>query len=422
VRATNADVKGERIGDFVLLEATDKGLARELATALRDRLAGGLQGQQAVAAVRGAQRFLVGLGPLRDAAGETAGVLLFAKDATALYAAAAREAAQQAALVAVLLAAAGVVLYATLRRSLRALGDAVGVSERLADGDFRTEIRAGGADEVGQMMRALGATVRRLGATLGAVQDGAAVVAASSVQLRGGAGAISEATSQQAAEAERVAAAVEEMSATIAANAERAAGAERIAVASAEVAAQGGDAATDAVSAMRQIAEKIAVVEEIAYQTNLLALNAAIEAARAGEQGRGFAVVAVEVRKLAERSRAAALEIGRLSADSVAVVDRAGELLRRLVPDIQQTAAHVREISVATRELSTGAGEISEAFQTFTRGVQASATVAQEIGATAEQLEARADELRRATGFFRLADADAQPLAPGQPPPGRLAA
>jgi methyl-accepting chemotaxis protein len=152
---------------------------------------------------------------------------------------------------------------------------------------------------------------------------------------------------------------------------------------------------------MKEIASKISIIEEIARQTNLLALNAAIEAARAGEHGKGFAVVAAEVRKLAERSQKAAGEINSLSNTTVKVSEKAGEMLDRLVPDIQKTAELVQEISAASREQDTGSELINKALQQLEKVIQQNASAAEEMASTTEELTGQSDQLITALGFFR---------------------
>jgi len=153
---------------------------------------------------------------------------------------------------------------------------------------------------------------------------------------------------------------------------------------------------------MKEIASKISIIEEIARQTNLLALNAAIEAARAGEHGKGFAVVASEVRKLAERSQTAAAEINKLSASSVQIAERAGEMLARMVPDIQKNADLVQEITAASNEQSTGAGQINKAIQQLDQVVQQNASASEEMASTATELLSQAEQLQSTIAFFKL--------------------
>jgi methyl-accepting chemotaxis protein len=192
------------------------------------------------------------------------------------------------------------------------------------------------------------------------------------------------------------------MNATIKQNADNAAQTEKIALKSATDATESGKAVSETVGAMKDIAAKISIIEEIARQTNLLALNAAIEAARAGEHGKGFAVVASEVRKLAERSQTAAGEISHLSASSVEVAEKAGEMLARLVPDIQKTAELVQEITAASKEQTTGADQINSAIQQLNQVIQQNAGAAEEMSSTAEELSSQAEQLQSTISFFKV--------------------
>jgi len=195
---------------------------------------------------------------------------------------------------------------------------------------------------------------------------------------------------------------MEEMAATIKQNTDNAQQTEKIALKSAEDAIGSGKAVTETVGAMREIAGKISIIEEIARQTNLLALNAAIEAARAGEHGKGFAVVASEVRKLAERSQTAAGEISKLSVSSVQVAEKAGELLSKLVPDIKKTAELVQEISAASAEQNTGVEQVNKASQQLDQVIQQNAGAAEEMSSMAEELSSQAEQLQSSISFFKL--------------------
>lgn len=219
-------------------------------------------------------------------------------------------------------------------------------------------------------------------------------VTAASQELSSTAQEVSQGSSEQAAAVEESTAAVEEMSATIRQNRDNAQQTEQIAVQATKDTEESGKAVVQAVGAMKQIADKISIIEEIARQTNLLALNAAIEAARAGEHGKGFAVVAAEVRKLAERSQRAAAEISELSSSSVAVADKAGNMLIKIMPDIQKTSTLVQEIAAASVEQHAGIDQISQGMQQLDSVVQQNSSASEEMAATAEELSAQADELQ----------------------------
>jgi methyl-accepting chemotaxis protein len=197
------------------------------------------------------------------------------------------------------------------------------------------------------------------------------------------------------------------MTSNIRQNADNAMQTEKIAVKSAFAAREGGKAVEETVRAMKEIANKISIIEEIARQTNLLALNAAIEAARAGEHGKGFAVVASEVRKLAERSQKAAAEISHLSGTSVEVAEKAGDLLDKMVPDIQRTADLVQEINAASREQDLGAEQINKAIQQLDQVIQQNASASEEMASTAEELSSQSEQLQNTIGFFRVDNSEA---------------
>ena len=227
-------------------------------------------------------------------------------------------------------------------------------------------------------------------------------VTVGSRQLSSVASGLSQGASEQAASAEEVSSSMEEMSANIRQNADNALQTEKIALKSAEDAQEGGKAVEDAVAAMKEIASKISIIEEISRQTDLLALNAAIEAARAGDHGKGFAVVASEVRKLAERSQRAARGISELSGSSVEVAEKAGDMLARLVPDIQKTADLVQEISVASSEQNKGTEQINQAIQQLDQVTQQNASSSEEMASTSEELSSQAEQLQNAIAFFGI--------------------
>ena len=208
---------------------------------------------------------------------------------------------------------------------------------------------------------------------------------------------------------------MEQMAANIQQNSENAQQTEKMAVKSAEDGNAGGKAVAETVSAMKEIAGKISIIEEIARQTNLLALNAAIEAARAGEHGKGFAVVASEVRKLAERSQGAAGEINELAKSSVNVAEKAGEMLAKIVPDIRKTADLVQEINAASNEQTSGANQINKAIQQLDQVIQQNASASEEMASTSEELLSQAEQLMSTIAFFKTGNNAGLPVARNAP-------
>ncbi len=280
--------------------------------------------------------------------------------------------------------------------------ECVKVSNLLAQGHLDIQIDATSKDETGQLLTSMQNMVENLRRIIGDVRMAADNVAAGSEELSATAGQLSQGSTEQAASAEEVSASMEEMGSNIKQNADNALQTEKIAIKSAEDAKDGGKSVSETVTAMKEIAGKISIIEEIARQTNLLALNAAIEAARAGEHGKGFAVVASEVRKLAERSQTAAAEISNLSVSSVDVAEKAGAMLERIVPDIQKTADLVQEISSASNEQATGADQINKALQQLDQVIQQNASASEEVAATSEELQSQAAQLQSSIAFFKI--------------------
>ena len=299
-----------------------------------------------------------------------------------------------------LLIAAGAAVYISVAvsKGLNRASDAV---RAVADGDLTKTIEITTKDEIGDLLGHVNVMIERLRGVVSDAISASENVSAGSQELSAASEQVSQGATEQASSAEEASASMEEMASNIKQNADNAAQTEKIARQSAKDAEVSGEAVNRAVEAMRTIAEKITIVQEIARQTDLLALNAAVEAARAGEHGRGFAVVASEVRKLAERSQTAATEIGAVSSDTVRAAQSAGEMLTSLVPNIRKTAELVAEISAACREQDIGASQINEAIQQLDKVTQQNASASEQMSATSEELAAQAEELQTSIAYFR---------------------
>ena len=299
------------------------------------------------------------------------------------------------------------------RGIVKPINEAVAVAEALSKGDLTVIVESKSKDETGMMMAAIAAMVDKLKHVVGDVMFASDNVSSGSQQLSATAQQMSQGATEQAASAEEISSSMEEMASSIRQNTDNAMQTEKISIKSSVDAKEGGKAVIETVAAMKEIATKISIIEEIARQTNLLALNAAIEAARAGEHGKGFAVVASEVRKLAERSQSAAGEISSLSSRSVAIAEQAGEMLTKMVPDIQKTAELVQEITASSKEQDTGAEQINKAIQQLDQVIQQNASASEEMASTSEELSSQAEQLSDAVAFFKI-DGGAHSRAPRQ--------
>lgn len=272
---------------------------------------------------------------------------------------------------------------------------------RLATGDLQSRIQREYNGRFQEIKDAFNRSMDKLEITVDEVRQNADILEKVSQQVNATAQTLSQNASELAANVEETSATLEEMTSSISQNSENATLTEKIATQSADGARNGGDAVQRTIDAMREIAQKIGFVEEIAYQTNLLALNAAIEAARAGEHGKGFAVVATEVRKLAERSRTSAQDISKIAEHSVEVAENAGNVIRDMLPGIQKTADLVTEISASSNQQKDGTEQINAGVQQMSQISQNGAASAEELAATAEELSSQAESLTDHLAFFQ---------------------
>lgn len=301
----------------------------------------------------------------------------------------------------IMVAVLSIIVWITVR-ALRPLDDVIEITGRIAKGDCSMDVHSDRQDEAGRVLQSVGTMTNQLRTTIGEIRSVSASVSEGSGELSQGAATLAQGSTEQASSVEQVSASIEQMSASIHQTSDNAAETERISLQTASSAEKGGEAVSRTVSAMREISEKISIIDDIAYQTNLLALNAAIEAARAGEQGKGFAVVAGEVRKLAERSQIAAHEIGEVASGSVGLAEEAGKMINSILPEIRRTAELVQQISAASNEQDSGASQISEGLTQLNRVVQQNASSSEQMAAMAEALSTHAEQLKRAISFFTI--------------------
>ncbi len=300
-----------------------------------------------------------------------------------------------------------------IRRTNRSLSEGLKAFSRLERGDLTVTLDNDSHDEIARIMRSAQAMVDRFGRAIGQIRATATEIGAASGQVSSTSQSLSQSASEQAASVEETSATVEQAAASIKQNADNAASADALAQQVLQRAKDSNVAVGETAGAMQSIAERISVIDDIAYQTNMLALNAAIEAARAGEHGKGFAVVAAEVRKLAEKSQAAAKEIGDLAGSTVKHAENARGLLSELVVLKTKNYGLVQEIAAASEEQSTGMQQINQAVAQFSAVTQQNASASEQLAATAEEMNAQAATLQDLIGQFRIDDAAAARLPAG---------
>jgi methyl-accepting chemotaxis protein len=299
----------------------------------------------------------------------------------------------------------GVILAVTITRAItKPLNQGVAFAREVANGNLEAEVDVHRKDEIGNLADALRDMTSRLKGVVREIRAGAENIASASEQMSSNSQEMSQGSSEQASSAEEVSSSMEEMKSNIQQNTENAQQTEKISQNAAESIKKGNEAAQSSVESMKEIADKISIINDIAFQTNILALNAAVEAARAGEHGKGFAVVASEVRKLAERSGEAAREIDEKSKSGVEISEAAGKQLSEIVPEVEKTSQLVQEITSASNEMNSGADQVNNAIQQLNQVTQQNASSSEELASNAEELSSQADQLKQVISFFRLSD------------------
>ncbi|ULQ58916.1 methyl-accepting chemotaxis protein [Brucepastera parasyntrophica] len=299
----------------------------------------------------------------------------------------------------------GLILAFAITTSItKALKKGVDFALQISQGNLTAKLDIDQKDEIGILAASLQDMSKKLTNIVNEVNSAAQQVAAGSQQLSSTSQQMSQGATEQAASVEEISSSMEEMASNIKQNADNALQTERIALKAAQNAEEGGKAVVATVDAMKQIAEKTNIIEEIARSTNMLALNASIEAARAGEYGKGFAVVASEVGKLAERSQKEAGEISKLSTESVSIAETAGTTIAGLIPEIRRTAELVQEISASSNEQNSGADQINTALLQLDKVVQQNASASEESASMSEELASQAEQMQATMEFFRIDD------------------
>jgi len=287
----------------------------------------------------------------------------------------------------------GTVMFLYMNQLLRKpLEESISQIEKISNGDLSIEVKKSESkNELGILNNSVLTLVENLNGIIENVSLNAENLLAASQQLSSSSEVMSQGASEQASSIEEVSSTIEEITANIQQNADNSRQTEQISLNANDGITKVNEASQKSLASIKDIADKINIINEIARQTNILALNAAVEAARAGEHGKGFAVVAAEVRKLAERSQNSADEIVTLASDSVRLTEGAGTLTANILPEIEKTARLVQEISASSLEQNNGANQVNNAIQQLSGVTQQNAASSEELSTSAEELATQAE-------------------------------